>query len=208
MKLPDDALQELWALYDASGIRPEWVLPMLYLESGFDPSKPNQAGAPYYGLAQDYGPYLERHGIQPSAYLGMTAQEQLAAIVVPRLEGMAKAYGPLKSATRVYQANFLPGTLATAPRLSSVVAWKGSQAYNANALLDATHDGAITVSDLAWWMAVEAAQPEAHAALLRAYALRPTEKPQNAAYGGDFVDPLWWLLAPGSIASYALALGP
>lgn len=208
MKLPDDALQELWALYDASGIRPEWVLPMLYLESGFDPSKPNQAGAPYYGLAQDYGPYLERHGIAAADYLTMSAAEQLSAIVVPRLEGMVKAYGPLKSATRVYQANFLPATLKTAPHLSSVVAWKGSQAYNANAILDASKDGAITVSDLAWWMAVEAAHPEAHDALTRAYALRPTEKPQNAPYGGDFVDPLWWLLAPPAIGSYALALAP
>ena len=90
MNLPDDALQELWALYDASGIRPEWVLPMLYLESGFNPTLQNRAGAPYYGLGQDFGPYLVRNGIQPAEYLAMTAAEQLAAIVVPRLKGLTR----------------------------------------------------------------------------------------------------------------------
>ena len=204
MNLPDDALLELWKLYDQSGIRPEWVLPMLYLESGFNPSLQNTAGAPYYGLAQDFGPYLARHGIAPADYLAMPASGQLAAIVVPRLDGMVKTYGPLRSATRVYQANFLPATLKTSPSLVSVIAWRGSQEYNANALLDVSHDGAITVSDIAWWMATEAAEPEVRAALARAYVLRPTEKPANTVYGSDFVDPLWWLLAPASGAGYAL----
>lgn len=204
MLLPDDALAELWTLKDASGIRPEWVLPMLYLESGFDPTLQNRQGAPYYGIGQDFGPYLTRNGVTPAAYLAMSAAAQLAAIVVPRLEGMVKAYGPLRSATRVYQANFLPSTLRTAPSLISVVAWRGSTAYASNAMLDASRDGAITVSDLAWWMATEAAAPECRAAIARAYVLRPTETPANVVYGLDFVDPLWWLLAPVSAAGYAL----
>ena len=99
----------LWRVSDATGIRPEWQLPVLYLESGFDPSRPNAEGAPYYGLAQDYGPYLTRNGIAPADYLAMSAAEQLSRIVAPRLAGMVKVYGPLRSATRVYQANFLPG---------------------------------------------------------------------------------------------------
>jgi hypothetical protein len=202
--LPDDALSELWTLYDAAAIRPEWVLPMLYLESGFNPALQNRAGAPYYGLAQDYGPYLTRNGIAPSAYVAMTAAEQLAAIVAPRLEGMVKAYGPLRSATRVYQANFLPATLKTAPALASVMAWRGSPEYAGNAVLDATGDGAITVSDIAWWMAKEAAAPEVQAAIARAYALRPTETRANTVYGQDFLDPLWWFLAPSAAGAYAV----
>lgn len=203
MNLPDDALAELWTLYDKSGIRPEWVLPMLYLESGFDPTLQNRAGAPYFGVAQDYGPYLERHGITPAEYQAMPAAAQLAAIVVPRLVELNRAWGPLRSATRVYQGNYQPATLKTARLLASVVVWKGSPAYASNTILDVTHDGAITVSDLAWWMADRAEQPEARAALRRAYALRPTEKPANTVYGTDFVDPLWWLLAPASAAGYA-----
>lgn len=205
MLLPDDAIEELWSLADASGIRPEWVMPMLYLESGFNPALQNGAGAPYYGLAQDYGPYLTRHGLTPAAYVGLSAAAQLRAIVAPRLAGLAKFYGPLRSATRVYQANFLPATLATAPALISVVAWRSSPFYRANVLLDVTRDGAITVSDLAWWMGFVAAQPEVQAAMARAYALRPQEKRANTVYGKDFVDPLWWLLAPSSAAGYALS---
>jgi len=204
MLLPDDALAELWTLYNQSGIRPEWALPMLYLESGFNPSLQNRAGAPYYGLAQDFGPYLQRHGIAPADYLAMPASEQLAQIVVPRLAGMVKAYGPLRSATRVYQANYLPATVTRSPSLASVIAWRGSPEYRDNAILDVTQDGAITVSDLAWWMAKEAAEPEVAAATARAYALRPKETPANTVYGMDFVDPLWWLLAPSAAAAYAV----
>lgn len=202
--LADAALSVLWTLYDATGIRPEYVLPLLYLESGFNPALQNAAGAPYYGIAQDYGPYLTRNGVAPADYVKMTADEQLSAIVVPRLEGMVKAYGALRSATRVYQANFLPSTLKTAPALWCVVAWRGTPAYAGNAVLDVTRDGAISVSDLAWWMAYELAQPEVRAAVARAYVLRPSLKPTEAVYGGDFLDPLWWLLAPAAVAGYAV----
>ena len=193
--LPDDALDELWKLYDVSGVRPEWVIPMLYLESGFDPSKPNAAGAPHYGIAQDYGPYLQRHGIDPATYVTLSAAEQLRTIVAPRIAELARSYGPLRSATRVYQANYVPGTLKTTPGLSSVVAWRGTPAYRDNAGLDVTRDGAITVSDLAWWMDNRARQPEARAAILRAYELRPNETPANVVYGTDFVNPLTATLA-------------
>jgi hypothetical protein len=204
--LPDDALEELWALYDASGVRPEWVLPMLYLESGFDPSIPNAAGSQNYGIAQDFGPYLTRHGIAPADYLKMTAAEQLHAIVVPRLTELSKRWGPLRSATRVYQGNYLPATLKTAPGLASVVAWRGSPEYTANALLDVTKDGAITVSDLAWWMRHEAAEPEAKAAILRAYELRPKETPSNVVYGQDFASPVTVSLAFAVVAAAAYQL--
>jgi len=195
VNLPDDALEELWTLYDASGLRPEWVLPGLYLESGFNPALRNGQGAPYYGVAQDFGPYLTRHGIAPGDYLAMSAQEQLAAIVAPRLETLAKAWGPLRSATRVYQANFQPATLKRTPGLWSVILWRGSPDYASNTILDVLRDGAITVSDLAWWMMHEAAAPECAAAIARAYVLRPVSpmpslSPAAVAYGGDFVDPL------------------
>lgn len=204
--LLDDALEELWKLYDASGVRPEWVVPMLYLESGFDPALPNRAGSQNYGIAQDFGPYLARHGIDPADYLKMSAAEQLRAIVVPRLTELSKRWGPLRSATRVYQANYMPATLKTAPGLASVVAWRGSPEYNANKILDVTRDGAITVSDLAWWMRREAAEPEAKAAILRAYELRSNESPSNVVYGRDFASPLTVGLAFAAVATAAFQL--
>ena len=38
------AADALWALYDATGIRPEWILPVLYSESGFNPAIVNSLG--------------------------------------------------------------------------------------------------------------------------------------------------------------------
>ena len=205
--LPDDAIEELWKLYDVSGVRPEWVIPMLYTESGFDPSLPNAQGAAHYGIAQDYGPYLQRHGIDPTAYLAMSAAEQLHAIVSPRLAELAKAWGPLRSATRVYQANYMPATVKRTPGLASVIAWRGSPEYAANAWLDATRDGAITVSDLAYWMKKKAAQTEARRAILRAYELRPSEVPADVVYGSDFANPvtagLVFAAAVSAIAHFA-----
>lgn len=201
--LPDDAIAELWTLSDASGVRPEWVLPVLYLESGFDPTLQNRAGAPYYGIGQDSGDTLARQGVEPGAYLAMGAAEQLRTVVVPRIAELARDYGPLRSATRVYQANFLPGTLRRAPGLASVLVWRGSPYYESNRLLDVTKDGAITVSDLAWWMAREAREPEVRAAIVRAYEMRPDETPRNVVYGGDFPNPVGTSIVVAAIAAAA-----
>ena len=111
MQLPDDAIRELWALYDVSGIRPEYVLPVLYVESaGFNPAIANQAGAPYYGIGQDSAAAIERAGYTVPGYLAASAADQIRSVVAPRLASLVHQAGPLRSATRVYQANFLPGT--------------------------------------------------------------------------------------------------
>jgi len=190
VRLSDDALPVLWSLYDASGIRPEWVLPMLHLESSFDPSAVNaKSGA--LGVAQDLPVYLTRNGVDVAAFRTMTAGEQIQASLAPRLTNLAKHYGGVQSATRVYQANYLPATLPTARALFSPLAWKPQGAYVDNALLDPQKKGVILVCDLAHAMAVQAASSEVADALKRAYALRPTLSSQNVVYGADFVDPLW-----------------
>lgn len=190
MRLPDDAIQALWTLYDKSGIRPEYVLPVLYYESTFDPTKPNAAGAPYYGIGQDFGPYLERHGVTPADYLQQTAAQQLTAIVVPRLAALAKHYGTPRSATRVYQANFLPGTLSTVTLLFQPLAYSGSAVYKANSHFDRQNKGAIVLADLARATAQAAAAPDTRAAIARAYELRTSSGPaREPVFGEDYPDP-------------------
>lgn len=201
----DSALQATWALYDQTGIRPEWILPVWHLESGLDASKPNAEGYPYYGLNQIAASTLSAQGIDPASYLTWSAADQISKVISPWLAGVQTRYGPMRSATRVYQGNFLPATLPTVRGLSQIVAPYGtgrgsSYAANANAL-DPLKHGAITLSDLAYVMSLHASSPAVRAALARAYQLRPNEKPHGAVYGDDLTDPLWGGLALGALAA-------
>jgi hypothetical protein len=189
----------LWGFFDETGVRPEYILPALHHESGFDPSRPNSAGYPYYGLNQVSGSYLASRGISPGDYLTWSASRQLREVVLPFL----KAYANVRSATRLYQANFLPATLATAKSLSDVVSTRGDPYYAANAGLDANRNGVITVSDLASVMAKDAASSAVQHAIASAYAIRPGESPKDPVYGEDF----GWFSRPYVVASAILIGG-
>lgn len=204
MFLPADAAAALWTVYDHAGIRPEWLLPTLWIESEFTPGVQNRAGAPYYGIAQNSVADLTAAGAAtPVDYLTWTATEQIESVVNRYFVRVVAAVGPLRSAVRVYQGTFLPATVLTARTLASVVCWRGSPAYDANPGLDPLRAGAITVSDLALVVAKAAARVEVRRALALAYAARPGETPAPVVYGRDYTDPLWWLLAPASAAAYA-----
>lgn len=215
MKLPDDAIEAVWAVFDATGIRPEWLLPVLYAESGFDPSIANSLG--YLGVGQDYGPYLKRKGIDPTAYVTWSAAEQIAAVVEPRFTAIVKTYGPLQSATRAYQGNILPASLPSdnpnaprsanvpvAPALWSVLVRKGSSIFAANAHLAWLTPGAILVADLAHFVARAANARECADAIVRAYALRSNAgRVTDPVYGRDFRAETYGL--PATVALSAAA---
>lgn len=201
--LDDAALAALWTVSDQSGVRPEYLVPVLGYESGLDPSRPNAAGFPYYGIGQSSSSTLARLGISPAEFLAMPAAQQIALAVGPYFASVVHTYGPVRSATRAYQANLLPATLATARGLSQIVSVRGSASYNANAQLDPFHRGAITVADLAFIMAREVRAPNVAQAIARAYVLRPTERMQSPVYGQDFFDPL-----TGAIATALASLAP
>jgi hypothetical protein len=203
--LNDDAIQALWSLYEASGIRPEYMMPVLYLESGFDPSVQNHAGAPYYGIAQTNDNHIFALGYTVAQFLGMSQGDQIRIAVTPYFTRAVKSYGPIRSATRAYQANFLPATLATSRALSQIVEPTGTRSYVANAAaLDPMKHHAITVSDLALVMARSVAHREVQNAIARAYVIRPSEKPVEAVYGTDFVDPF---VTAFVVALAAIAVG-
>lgn len=197
MSLDDDALQALWSIYDATGIRPEYLIPVLQFESGLDPTRGNAAGAPFYGIAQTSAAHLAALGVTPQAFLAMTAGAQIRTAVAPYFAGVVKSYGAIRSATRAEQANFEPATLPTVRSLVQILAAGGSRTYADNAAaFDPFHHGAITLSDLAFAMSRAAAAPGAKAAIARAYVLRPAAAPaREAVYGDDFINPGWGLLA-------------
>lgn len=204
MQLAASALPALWGIYDATGIRPEWLLPTLWIESGFDPSIPNAQGAPYYGIGQSSAGTITAAGASsPAEFLTWSAGDQLARAVGPFLAGVVSRYGDLRSGVRVYQANYLPGTLPTIRKLWQVVAWRGSPWYDYNQTLDVLRDGAITLSDIAWKVAEASRRPEVLAATLAVYMQRPAETPTNPVFGADYTDPKWWVLAPVLVGAYA-----
>jgi hypothetical protein len=191
--LDDDALSALWGIFDATGIRPEYLIPVLYFESAgtFSPAISNLAGAPYYGLAQTSAQKLAELGTTPAAFLAMTQGAQIRLAIAPYFAQVVRSYGPIRSATRAYQANFEPATLAHIRSLSQIVDHKGTRAYADNArALDPLGHGAITLSDLALVMSRAAAAAPARAATSRAYALRPSAAPaREPVYGDDFINP-------------------
>lgn len=191
----------LWALYDTGGPRPEYLLPVLYYESGFDPSIVNSIGCK--GINQACPNAIPT----PADYTSWTASEQLAGVVAPMYQRIVARYGPIRSGTRAYQANFLPATLPTAASLSSILAVRGSAVYTANAGFDYRHTGAIRVSDLAHAISTAAASRAVQEAISQTYALRPGEMPHDPVYGEDFSSSPSWLPWVALIAGAGLLAG-
>lgn len=200
----------LWYFYNQTNIRPEWIVPVLFSESGLNPAIQNLQGYPYYGINQVSGSYLQARGIDPTSYLGWSASQQLQTIVTPYMMSQISAFGALQSGTKVYQANFLPATLATATSLDSVLAvapsggcgsGRTSNIYCANPGLDYTKKGTITVSDLAHFVAKEAAIPYVQNVIASAYAAAPdgVGPETDPVYGNDF---------PAGGGAVASSLGP
>lgn len=185
----------LWQLYDATGVRPEWLLPVLWSESGLDPSISNLAGYPYYGINQISGSWLAQHGIAVGDYLTWPASEQISTVVTPYVAAQISQFGALQSGARVYLANFYPAALPSARSLGSHVVCRPaggcgsppfSNAYCANQGLDADGSGCITVQDLAVFVSRAASKPAVKAAIAQCYAVRPWEVQSDPALGYDF----------------------
>jgi hypothetical protein len=191
--------QALWAISDATGIRPEYLLPVLSSESGLRPDIPNQAGADYYGINQVSGDYLRKRGIDPKDYLTWPASRQLHEVVSAFAKSWvnyAKQFGvTIKSGTRVYQSNFWIESFKYGRTRLDDSLGVPANVYAANACLDKSAHfdkaqntcvggkGYITPRDLSKAVAgqVNAVAKE----LASTYALRPDEKPREPVFGED-----------------------
>jgi len=182
----------LWRVSDELGIRPEWVLPVLYFESAktFDPAIMNSGKC--VGLNQlcpsTYSSYVN---VPVSEYRTWSASQQLWGPIFNYWRDQERAYGPIRSSTRLMLAQFGHNLLRTASRLDSVVFAAPSAEYAANCprvpcSLDPTQKGYITVQDVANVMAYAARAPAVRDAISRAYAMRPWSHPTDPVYGTDF----------------------
>lgn len=180
MTLDSAAFPALWSISDATGVRPEYLLPVLWGESGLHPEVQNHAGADYWGLNQISGDTLRNQGIDPHDYLTWSASRQLRTIVGPSIANLVSSRGPIRSGTRLYQANFLPATLKNALNFSDVVCGKNgpfADAYAGNVALDIGNKGAITVGDLAKRVGDAITRSTVDAAIAQAYAVRGEPRP-------------------------------
>ena len=171
-----------------SGIRPEYLIPVLSAESGLNPALQNQAGHDYWGLNQLSGKFLRDNGVDPQDYLTWTASAQLNGPILTFLGRTARQVGVPRSAVRTYQMNFAPATLKTATGLNDAIYSSPSAAYSANRALDKAGKGYISVGDLADFVAKEVNKPDVKAAIDAAYEQKPEEKPnrQDPLLGEDF----------------------
>lgn len=174
----------LWAISDQLGIRPEWQLPVLSMESGFDPSIVNADGC--VGLNQFCpGTYEHYVSVPVSAYRTWPASAQLGGPISAYWRD-ALQYGQIRSATRLMLAQLGQSLLPRATTLDTVVFASPSSAYAGNSGLDTDRKGTITVQDLAHAMRAQASSPAVQDAIARAYAMRPGEQPRDPVYGDDY----------------------
>jgi hypothetical protein len=201
--------QAFWQIYDSCQIRPEWLIPSLAIESGLNPGIPNAAGFSYYGISQLSGTYIQNVlGVTPDVYLTWPASQQLLRGVLPYMQANVKMFGPLLSGIRVYQANFYPASLKYAKTLDSTIVAAPSAAYEANQILDPSHDGRITPRDLATVLTKQVAKPYVVAAIAACYAVRPFEHETDPVFGIDFSpNPLVAFFSPGLLQTVLTIAG-
>lgn len=218
MSLDSASFPIFWQIYNETGIRPEWLIPVLYAESGLNPAIPNQAGQPFYGINQASASLIQQFaGTDPQTYLTWPASRQLQTVVLGFMKGLVASYGPLRSGVRVYLANFLPATLPAVKHLTDTVTAAPSAYYNANKGLDAKGKGYISLQDLANFVARAAATQTAKDAIAQAYAsvdtgsTNPYGPETDPVYGLDygFYDKHrpWFIAGAIFLSSAAVAYG-
>lgn len=188
----------LWDIYNATGARPEFVIPVLSFESGLNPGSSNSLG--YSGLNGINSAFLQARGIDPSAYLTWPASQQLEQVVLPYLQGVASIYGGFTSGIRVYQANFYPASLRYAKGLDDVIVKSPDPAYTYNAIFDKAKKGWITPRDLGLAIASQLPHAGVQQGIAAAYQYAPQMgPPEDPVYGKG------WRF--GMASTIAIALG-
>lgn len=193
--------QALWALSDATGgmLRPEYVIPVLWNESAFDPTIVNSIGCT--GVNQQCPPNV------PSGYASWSASQQISATAGPAWRADIAKYGPIRSGTKLYVANLYPAALAHASTLDSMVT-NNASVLDANPGIDRGHKGYISVGDMGYLIAKAAALPQVQSAIAQAYALRPGESPHDPVLGEDYAVPgSSWRTVVGASLMIAAAAG-
>lgn len=171
MKVNDNFFIKLNEVCSRLGINPADLLLVMYLESGVDPSKKNNAGSGAVGLIQFMPKTLEDLGLDKNQVnnFGNRSSEDQLDFVEKYIRGAMSHIpgGVFKSATQYYCANLYPRTLSRwngdnpeqnknvivlgetqSPETDPKKRAQEAQAYRANKYLDPDNKGYITVGDI------------------------------------------------------------
>lgn len=159
----------LWKVNNELGLKPEWVLPVLYLESRFDPAATNPSGC--VGLNQfcssTYAHYVN---VPVEQYRQWPASSQLAGPIFNYWRDALRS-GRIDSAARLMVAQLSHSLLTSTG--DGVVLSAPSAEYYANAgVFDPTGKGYFTLQDIAGVLSYDLRQPAVQDALSRAYDAR------------------------------------
>jgi hypothetical protein len=178
----------LWKVSDQLGIRPEWQLPVLALESGFNPAILNSGGC--VGLNQFCpGTYELYVNVPVNEYQTWSASQQLSGPIFAYWKS-ALGQGPIGSSTKLMVSQLRAALLKSMPSLDSVVYAAPSSGYRGNCHVfdPGCKKGYFTVRDIANVMVQQAQRADVRDALARVYAMRPGEYPREQVYGDDYTD--------------------
>lgn len=131
------------------GLDPNYIGAVMSLESGFDPSATNPHGGAT-GLIQFMPDTATMLGTTTSALRGMSAVQQLR-YVEAYYKRVGRGIRP-DVAGDYYMATFMPSFIGSSA--DTVIASAGEPVYDENKILDATHDGVLTVGDV--WSTIDA----------------------------------------------------
>ena len=194
--------RELIAMCGRLGAHPLDVLKVMNAESGVDPAAYNPNGGAS-GLIQFIPSSLLGVGytLTPASFRLTTAEFQLP--YVERYFQPWKQYG-LGNVNRVYQAVFLPGTMAYGSDDSTIIAVKGgnlSNAYVANASVDHGNKGYLTVGDLRYAVEQRCVGPRWEQLQAELAQETATVMPATGIVSVDLRQPVKGLIAAAFVAS-------
>jgi len=188
----------LWKVNNQLGIRPEWVLPVIYLETAktFDPSIVNRIGC--VGLNQFCGTtYAHYVSVPVEQYRTWTASEQLSGPIFEYWKDALRS-GPIDSAARLMVAQLSHSALSRATSPSSIIFAAPSAEYEGNkGTFDPGGKGYFTLADVAGVLGYLSRALPVQEAVNTAYNMRDQVRvPVSSGFG-----------ALGWAGAFALAAG-
>ncbi len=137
--------QKVRVISRALAVAPEWLMAVMYAESGFDPTIMNRQGSGAVGLIQFMPATAGELKVSTSRLREMAPLTQLD-YVHAYFEQVRRRYGPYQDLTDLYLAVLYPK--ARGQDFCYTLYARPSQAYRQNAGLDENRDGRVTITDI------------------------------------------------------------
>jgi hypothetical protein len=137
--------QKVRTIAQALRVAPEWLMAVMYAESGFDPAVMNRQGSGAVGLIQFMPLTAGELHVSPAQLREMEPLAQLD-YVEAYFQQVQQRYGPYRDLTDLYLAVLYPKARRQDPCYTLYA--RPALAYRQNAGLDENRDGKVTIDDI------------------------------------------------------------